>query len=126
MKCLGYFFLLCGLLNAAAWGQSARKNQAFVVVRCADLSCIASAPSVAGKNNPEVKVGTFKPLPTVHPDIRTARHESARKNQAFVVLRCADLSCIAPTPSVAGKNNPEVKVGTFRSEERRLGLKGIS
>jgi hypothetical protein len=50
MKCLGYFFLLCGLLNAAAWGQSARKNQAFVVLRCADLSCIASAPSVAGKN----------------------------------------------------------------------------
>jgi hypothetical protein len=114
MKCLGYFFLLCGLLNAAAWGQSARKNQAFVVVRCADLSCIASAPSVAGKNNPEVKVGTFKPLPTVHPDIRTAKHESARKNQALVVLRCADLSCIASTPSVAGKNNPEVKVGTFR------------
>ena len=114
MKCLGYFLLLCGLLNAAAWGQSARKNPALVVLRCGDLSCIASAPSVAGKNNAAVQVGTFKPLPTVHPDIRTATHESARKNPALVVLRCDDLSCIASAPSVAGKNNAAVQVGTFR------------
>jgi hypothetical protein len=73
MKCIGYFFLLCVLLNAAAWGQSSRKNQAFVVVTCAGLSC--SASSVAGRDNPEVKIGNFKPLPTVHSGIRTAKRE---------------------------------------------------
>ena len=73
MKCVRYFFLLCGLLNAAAWGQSARKNQAYVVLRCAGLSC--SASSVAGRDNSEVKIGNFKPLPTVYSGIRTAKRE---------------------------------------------------
>ena len=73
MKFVGYLFLLCGLLNAAAWGQSARKNQVFVVVRCTGLSC--SASSVTRTDHPEVRIGTFKSLPTVHPDIRTAKHD---------------------------------------------------
>jgi len=73
MKRVGYFFLLCGLLNAAAWGQSARKNPALVMVRCAGLSC--SASSVAGRDYSQVKIGTFKPLPTVQSGTRTAKHE---------------------------------------------------
>ena len=72
MKRLGYFFLLC-VLNTVAWGQSARKNQAFVVVKCAGLSC--SASSVARTDNPEVKIGAFKTLLTVHSDIRPAEHD---------------------------------------------------
>lgn len=71
MKPFGYFFLLCGLLNAAAWGQSARKNQAFVI-RCAGLSC--SASSVAGRDYSEVKIGTFKTLLMVT-GIRPVKHD---------------------------------------------------
>ena len=74
IKCVGYFFLLCGLLNAAAWGQSARKNQAFVVLRCAGLSC--SASSVTRTDNPEVKIGTFKSFLTVQSEIRPAKHDA--------------------------------------------------
>jgi len=74
MKSVGYFFLLCGLLNAAAWGQSARNTRAFVVVRrCVGLSC--SASSVAGRDNSEVKLGTFKPLLMVHAGTRTGTRD---------------------------------------------------
>jgi hypothetical protein len=90
MKWVAYFLLLCGLLNSAAWGQSARKNQPLVIVRCTALSC--SASSVSRRANPEVKVGTFKSFPhsgilttrrevklgtfpTAHSGIRTARYE---------------------------------------------------
>ena len=75
MKSVGYFFLLCGLLNAAAWGQSTRKNQAFIVVRCAGLSCSASPSSYVGRGNAQVKLGTFKSFPFVHAGIRTTKHE---------------------------------------------------
>jgi hypothetical protein len=73
MKYLGCFFLLCGLLNAVAWGQSVRKNQGFVVLRCTGISC--SASFVARTDNPEVKIGTFKSLLTVHSGIRPAKRD---------------------------------------------------
>ena len=72
MKSVGYFLLMCGLLNAAAWGQSARKNPGLVMMRCAGLSCGAS---FSGRTNPEVKLGTFKSYPTGRSGIRTAKYE---------------------------------------------------
>ena len=71
MKCVGYFVLLCGLLNAAAWAQS-RKDHAFVM-RCAGLSC--SASSIAGRDNSEVKIGTFKTLLMVRSGTRPVMHD---------------------------------------------------
>ncbi|MGA8541493.1 MAG: hypothetical protein WB566_18465 [Terriglobales bacterium] len=72
MKSLGYFVLLCGLLNTAAWGESTR-NHSLVMVNCAGLSC--SASSVAGRNNSEVKLGTFKSLQMIRAGIRTGKYE---------------------------------------------------
>jgi hypothetical protein len=72
MKSLGYFVLLCGLLNTAAWGESTHKNQT-LVMRCAGLSC--SASSVARRSNSEVKLGTFKSLLMVHAGTRTGKYE---------------------------------------------------
>jgi hypothetical protein len=75
MKCVGYFFLLCGLLNAAVWGQSAHRTQALAVERCAGLSCSASASPVIRRDNRHVKLGTFKSFQTAHSGIRTAKRE---------------------------------------------------
>jgi hypothetical protein len=75
MKCVGYFFLLCGLLNASVWGQSAHRTQTYAVVRCAGLSCSASASTLIRRDNPTVKLGTFRSFATPHPGIRTVKRE---------------------------------------------------
>jgi len=73
MRRLGYFFLLCGLLSSAAWGQSPRKNQQYVVIKCRAVSCGASASSATRRAKPEVKLGTFKSFP--HSGLRSAKYE---------------------------------------------------
>jgi len=99
MKSVGYFFLLCGLLNSAAWGQSARPIQLSVVMRCTGLSC--SASSVV-RSAPNVKLGGFKPY--AHPGVHTREREvklgTFRSSAVHSVIRTA---------------NYEVKVGTFKS-----------
>jgi len=98
MKNVAYFFLLCGLMNSAAWGESPRKNQPSVVVKCGALSCTAS--SVDRKANQAVELGTFKSLP--HPGIRSA------KNEVELGTFPIPYSGIRPAKF-------EVKVGTFKS-----------
>jgi|ERR1700690_3045693 len=100
MRRLGYFFLLCGLLNSAAWGQSPRKNQQYVVIKCRAVSCGAAASSVTRRGKPEVKLGTFKSFP--HSGLGAAKDEvklGTFKSFPHSGLRTAQY---------------EVKVGTFK------------
>jgi len=100
MKNVGYFLLLCGLLNSAAWGESPRKNQPSVVVRCGALSCTASVSSVARRANPEVELGTFNSFP--HSGIRNAKNE-------------VEVGTFPFPYSGARRVKSEVRVGTFKS-----------
>jgi hypothetical protein len=99
MKSAGYFFLLCVLLNSAAWGQSARPIQLSVVMRCAGLSCNASTLI---RNAPNVNLGAFRPY--AHSGMHTAKREV--KLGTFTS---------SPMHSVIGTANYEVKLGTFKS-----------
>jgi hypothetical protein len=100
MKSVGYFFLMCGLLNSAAWGQSARPIQLSVVMRCAGLSC--SAFSVV-RSAPNVKLGAFKSSP--NSGIHTAKHE----------VKLDTFRSFPAMHPVVRAANYEVKVGTFKS-----------
>ena len=101
MRRLGYFFLVCGLLNSAAWGQSARKNQQYVVIKCRAVSCGGSSSSVTRRAKPEVKLGTFKSFP--HSGLDAAKDEvklgTFKSPTTHAGIRAA---------------NYEVRVGTFK------------
>jgi len=74
MKCAAYFLLLCGIVSSQAWGQSLPRHQTSVVMRCAALSCSSSVSSIR-RANPDVILGTFKPLPAGQSVIRRANYE---------------------------------------------------
>ena len=125
MKCVGYIFLLCGLMNSMVWGQPAPKNQPFAVVRCEALSCSVSVSSVIRKANPEVKLGTFISLPT-HSVIRRAKrpvmlgsfksfptHSVVSRGKHEAILGA--FKPLLTVPSVIRTNQREVKLGTFKS-----------
>jgi hypothetical protein len=101
MRRLGYFFLLCGLVNSAAWGESAHKNQQYVVIKCRAVSCGGSSSSVTRRAKPEVKLGTFKSFP--HSGLDAAKDEvklgTFKSPTTHAGIRAA---------------NYEVRVGTFK------------
>lgn len=58
MKCVKYFFLLCGLMSLPAWGQSALKDEPYVVVRYVSVSCTSPA-AFRRRVKPEIVLGSF-------------------------------------------------------------------
>lgn len=108
MKYVGYFLLLCGLSSASIWGQAASKDHASVVVRAA---------------NRDVKLGTFKSFPTLHPGIRTVKlgnfksypavHPGVRKANRDVRLGAFKVNPAVHSVVRTAKN--EVRLGTFES-----------
>jgi hypothetical protein len=100
MKNAAYFLLLCGLMNSAVWGESPRKNQPSVVLKCGTLSCTASVSSIDRRANRAVELGTFKSLP--HSGIRRVNNE-------------VELGTFPPPYSGIRRAKLEVNVGTFKA-----------
>jgi hypothetical protein len=108
MKYMGYFLLLFGLSSSSIWGQVAPKHEALAAVRTA---------------SPEVKLGTFKPLPTMHSGVRTvkvgnfkpfpAMHPGTRRANRDVKLGA--FKALPTVHSGIRTVKYEVKTGTFES-----------